>query len=106
FPSRRRHTRFSRDWSSDVCSSDLRTRLYLQDLTYDAVKGRADQNPEQVLLELQTGAIHDPAAAALMYRESGGNPAAFNSEGYARSEERRVGKGWRGWWVREQGEKA
>src|SRR5690606_40309947 len=23
FPSRRRHTRFSRDWSSDVCSSDL-----------------------------------------------------------------------------------
>src|SRR5690606_40312861 len=25
FSSRRRHTRFSRDWSSDVCSSDLRT---------------------------------------------------------------------------------
>src|SRR5690606_16451787 len=24
FSSRRRHTRFSRDWSSDVCSSDLR----------------------------------------------------------------------------------
>src|SRR5690606_40120424 len=23
FPSRRRHTMFSRDWSSDVCSSDL-----------------------------------------------------------------------------------
>src|SRR3989449_5915398 len=23
FPSRRRHTRCSRDWSSDVCSSDL-----------------------------------------------------------------------------------
>src|SRR6266511_4211441 len=29
FSSRRRHTRFSRDWSSDVCSSDL--------LTHDAV---------------------------------------------------------------------
>src|SRR5690606_40986607 len=27
FSSRRRHTRFSRDWSSDVCSSDLRKRL-------------------------------------------------------------------------------
>src|SRR5690606_40768401 len=27
FSSRRRHTRFSRDWSSDVCSSDL-TPLY------------------------------------------------------------------------------
>src|SRR5690606_40244260 len=25
FSSRRRHTRFSRDWSSDVCSSDLTT---------------------------------------------------------------------------------
>src|SRR5690606_40953232 len=25
--SRRRHTRFSRDWSSDVCSSDLRDLL-------------------------------------------------------------------------------
>src|SRR5690606_40184447 len=24
FSSRRRHTRFSRDWSSDVCSSDLK----------------------------------------------------------------------------------
>src|SRR5690606_41077035 len=26
FSSRRRHTRFSRDWSSDVCSSDLELR--------------------------------------------------------------------------------
>src|SRR5690606_39156053 len=26
FSSRRRHTRFSRDWSSDVCSSDLKLR--------------------------------------------------------------------------------
>src|SRR5690606_9669012 len=26
FSSRRRHTRFSRDWSSDVCSSDLKTK--------------------------------------------------------------------------------
>src|SRR5690606_38262033 len=29
FSSRRRHTRFSRDWSSDVCSSDLSTKLYI-----------------------------------------------------------------------------
>src|SRR5690606_39799997 len=27
FSSRRRHTRFSRDWSSDVCSSDLITTI-------------------------------------------------------------------------------
>src|SRR5690606_41163217 len=31
--SRRRHTRFSRDWSSDVCSSDL-TYLYSQGNQY------------------------------------------------------------------------
>src|SRR5690606_39291152 len=29
FSSRRRHTRFSRDWSSDVCSSDLEVHLAL-----------------------------------------------------------------------------
>src|SRR5436309_1432420 len=32
FSSRRRHTRFSRDWSSDVCSSDL-TALVLSQAT-------------------------------------------------------------------------
>src|SRR5690606_39728384 len=31
FSSRRRHTRFSRDWSSDVCSSDLH-RLDILDI--------------------------------------------------------------------------
>src|SRR5256885_2357691 len=29
FSSRRRHTRLQGDWSSDVCSSDLRTGLFL-----------------------------------------------------------------------------
>src|SRR5690606_39712048 len=35
FSSRRRHTRFSRDWSSDVCSSDLSKRdlLFLRVLS-------------------------------------------------------------------------
>src|SRR5690606_40664667 len=32
FSSRRRHTRFSRDWSSDVCSSDLKPRPALDRL--------------------------------------------------------------------------
>src|SRR2546422_10079795 len=32
FSSRRRHTRCSRDWSSDVCSSDLEDRLEAQQL--------------------------------------------------------------------------
>src|SRR6266511_6369366 len=30
FSSRRRHTRFSRDWSSDVCSSDLLAAAHAQ----------------------------------------------------------------------------
>src|SRR5690606_35860877 len=38
FSSRRRHTRFSRDWSSDVCSSDLRFLKFLE----EEAKGNAD----------------------------------------------------------------
>src|SRR3989449_1685754 len=55
FSSRRRHTRCSRDWSSDVCSSDLRRRLgELFDLEYDLLlydvtstyfEGLAEGNP-------------------------------------------------------------
>src|SRR5690606_40243069 len=30
FSSRRRHTRFSRDWSSDVCSSDLGAEILME----------------------------------------------------------------------------
>src|SRR5216684_5008756 len=37
FSSRRRHTRCSRDWSSDVCSSDLTRRRSGGRLYYDAV---------------------------------------------------------------------
>src|SRR5690606_40966254 len=33
FSSRRRHTRFSRDWSSDVCSSDLSDIVYTEEKT-------------------------------------------------------------------------
>src|SRR5436309_11228389 len=39
FSSRRRHTRFSRDWSSDVCSSDLNCPMSKDeyDRFYDAL---------------------------------------------------------------------
>src|SRR2546422_11000227 len=40
FSSRRRHTRCSRDWSSDVCSSDL--LLLIAFLVYSAVGGARD----------------------------------------------------------------
>src|SRR5690606_39340504 len=39
FSSRRRHTRFSRDWSSDVCSSDLH-HLAAQNLSNRAIGRR------------------------------------------------------------------
>src|SRR5690606_41014861 len=38
FSSRRRHTRFSRDWSSDVCSSDLCVDMAQQFAAVDAAK--------------------------------------------------------------------
>src|SRR5690606_41048414 len=40
FSSRRRHTRFSRDWSSDVCSSDLTLvhGLFQRDLLLEYIR--------------------------------------------------------------------
>src|SRR5690625_7979575 len=72
FSSRRRHTIWPRDWSSDVCSSDL-----------NAMTRR--QRPEGVRWERETD-----------LRKSG----LITS----RSEERRVGKEWRLWWMLSQSE--
>src|SRR5690606_40503823 len=41
-----RHTRFSRDWSSDVCSSDLIARALLREKVY-CVLDRADAGTRQ-----------------------------------------------------------
>src|SRR5690606_40004711 len=76
FSSRRRHTRFSRDWSSDVCSSDLRPGIHAD----------TDRN-----ITVAGGVNHrlNPVLAANITRV---NPQA-------RSEERRVGKECRSrWW--------
>src|SRR5207249_7469714 len=35
FSSRRRHTRSKRDWSSDVCSSDLTCQFFHREATHD-----------------------------------------------------------------------
>src|SRR5690606_40656066 len=40
--SRRRHTRFSRDWSSDVCSSDLLAVLNTADQLRESLAGAAE----------------------------------------------------------------
>src|SRR5260370_23672686 len=38
FASRRRHTRFKCDWSSDVCSSDLKYETAPNDMAKDALR--------------------------------------------------------------------
>src|SRR5690606_19056582 len=43
--SRRRHTRFSRDWSSDVCSSDLALITLITILLFIAATGKSAQLP-------------------------------------------------------------
>src|SRR5690606_40349525 len=70
FSSRRRHTRFSRDWSSDVCSSDLavediaaaeaRPRAWVQDLQRRTVRTLR----ELLADELPAGQSADTAAAS------------------------------------------
>src|SRR5690348_18176301 len=42
FSSRRRHTRWTGDWSSDVCSSDLREAWKLLEANLEAVLERPD----------------------------------------------------------------
>src|SRR5690606_10471963 len=80
FSSRRRHTRFSRDWSSDVCSSDLpwsgeRTPLTEQGvdprygLVWHIPAGKAAAVP--YLVDLREGArAADLAAAVREWRKA------------------------------------
>src|SRR6266702_5637862 len=46
FSSRRRHTCWPRDWSSDVCSSDLNGRLRQQEGARDLLGGQAADHPQ------------------------------------------------------------
>src|SRR3712207_7869855 len=87
FSSRRRHTRYWRDWSSDVCSSDLYGCVGLRPLLGPASAGERTQ--------LVYGAVVDdreqPGAHAAALR-------AVASGCTSRSEERRVGKECRSRW--------
>src|SRR5205809_4369308 len=90
FSSRRRHTRCSRDWSSDVCSSDL-----------------SGKRPEDIIAALK----EQPAIAPLVrgaelkeysahtIPEGGMDGMPGLATGGMRSEERRVGKECRSGWA-------
>src|SRR5690606_40036894 len=90
FSSRRRHTRFSRDWSSDVCSSDLR----------DPVDGR---DGGEALFDVADGYEGCGHVSLLMGRCGGlrrvERARAEVKVAGIRSEERRVGKEWRWRWA-------
>src|SRR5690606_41162775 len=81
FSSRRRHTRFSRDWSSDVCSSDLFSDSGLGNSTYSYTARVAD-----------TGGNQGTASSAYTITVATSAPGQTVSIVSARSEERRVGK--------------
>src|SRR5690606_39530215 len=56
FSSRRRHTRFSRDWSSDVCSSDLSWCWPAHDDTF-TVHGSVLATVDDPYLDLGAGEV-------------------------------------------------
>src|SRR3712207_6321910 len=71
FSSRRRHTRYWRDWSSDVCSSDL-VNLYFSASMGVALSRDGAGEPEELIR----------AADAAMYRsKERGSPIEFSAEG-------------------------
>src|SRR5688572_31118168 len=88
FSSRRRHTRFDCDWSSDVCSSDL---IHLLDLKRDKYVGIGPAQMNTLAVNIKGW----PGADALPAAIKGAHPTSSHS---ARSEERRVGKECRARW--------
>src|SRR5690554_7521480 len=87
FSSRRRHTRCGRDWSSDVCSSDLNKPLVERVVT---ITGDHVAKPSNILSRIGTPLIN-------LIEVAGGLPEETSKivSGGPRSEERRVGKEWR-----------
>src|SRR5699024_11871007 len=95
FSSRRRHTRSKRDWSSDVCSSDLEPERVRQSgrgerrgRDEQGLRGHDRQKGIQGRGEGDEGI--DPRRG-----EGGGEHLECEVHTHLRSEERRVGKEWR-----------
>src|SRR5690625_7538884 len=85
FSSRRRHTRWPRDWSSDVCSSDLEE---IEARNEGELAEKSEQETNEFLDDRVTTRLEEMAE---------GIPKAIKEAGAStsdvdRSEERRVGK--------------
>src|SRR5690606_39704315 len=93
FSSRRRHTRFSRDWSSDVCSSDLRQDQALEQVraTVRSASLAAESAYLQLTASLQQVRALEQALQSIRTNER----STQRGVELGRSEERRVGKGGR-----------
>src|SRR2546429_5304024 len=93
-PSRRRHKRCSRDWSSDVCSSDLKIYTFVSALTGVKAVGTltsdatAPANNDTVTVGLKT----------YTFKTTLTEQFAVGTLTSDRSEERRVGKECRSRW--------
>src|SRR5690606_39281079 len=92
--SRRRHTRFSRDWSSDVCSSDLFAMVMTSGLWG---KWKNDQCNDYIFLLRRSSSEPADSTASEAMPGSGTRIPSTISRGPGlampdRSEERRVGK--------------
>src|SRR3712207_7110139 len=92
FSSRRRHTRYWRDWSSDVCSSDLDEAAVVR-VEDDFLVGRGVvRGPlTQVSFPREVGAHRVQQLLFVFYHQ-------YFHERKDRSEERRVGKECRSRW--------
>src|SRR5207247_4297347 len=82
FSSRRRHTRSTRDWSSDVCSSDLR----------DARRSRIRDERHRRALREAAEKLRTTRELVVLEVGHGRRVDVEVREQRARSEERRVGK--------------
>src|SRR2546430_10737900 len=91
FSSRRRHTRFDCDWSSDVCSSDLKQ-------SKAAIRNRGKVAPERCF-DLLTGEQIVPKRPGLDLPLERLRELELDLVAGHRSEERRVGKECRSRWA-------
>src|SRR5690606_40668022 len=95
-------TRFSRDWSSDVCSSDLATFGNYQSALLDLMKAQTRAADAQERVSTQKNATdltgfgrQSETLTALKGAQSRIQGFIDTSDAVVRSEERRVGKEWR-----------